>query len=49
MEVTVNASIMEVVVNTNNDVERKNKDFKYQYLHKFNDNLLNAVIVLLEE
>lgn len=28
---------MEIAVNKNNSVERKNKDFKYQYLHKFKD------------
>ena len=34
---TFQKRIMEIAVNKNNGVERKNKDFKYQYLHKFKD------------
>ena len=41
--------IMEVSVNTNNGVERKNKDFKYQYLHKFKDKSLSGMITVLVE
>ena len=40
---------MEVSVNTNNDVERKNMDFKYQYLHKFKDKSLSGMITVLVE
>ena len=29
---------MEIVVDTNNGVERQNKDFKYKYLKQFKDN-----------
>ena len=29
---------MEIVVDTNNGVERQNKDFKYEYLKQFKDN-----------
>ena len=35
--------IMEVSVNRNNGAERKYKDFKYQYLHKFKDKLQFSV------
>lgn len=34
---TFQKRIMEIAVNKNNGVERKNKDFKCQYLHKFKD------------
>ena len=30
--------LMEIVVDTNNGVERQNKDFKYKYLKQFKDN-----------
>ena len=30
---------MEVVVDTNNGVERQNKDFKYEYLKQLKDNV----------
>ena len=39
--------IMKVSVNTNNGVERKNRDFKYQYLHKFKDKSLSRMITVL--
>ena len=32
--------IMEVSANTNNGVQRKNRDFKYQYLDKFKDTVM---------
>lgn len=40
---------MEVTVNTNNGVETKNKDFKYQYLIRFKDKSLTEMITVLVE
>ena len=34
---------MEIVVNTNNGVERQNKDFKYEYLKNIEDNTLSGI------
>jgi len=39
--------IIEVVVNTNNGVERKNRDFKYEYLRQYKDNSLSGMINVL--
>ena len=38
---------MEVTVNTNNGVETKNKDFKYQYLIRFKDKSFTGMITVL--
>ena len=38
---------LEVVVNTNNGVERKNRDFKYEYLRQYKDNTLSGMIHVL--
>ena len=40
---------MEVVVDTNNGVERQNKDFKYEYLKQFKDNTLSGILTVLIE
>ena len=41
---------MEIVFDTNNGVERQNKDFKYEYLKQFKDNtLLGMLTVLIEQ
>ena len=39
----------EVSVHTNNGVERKNKDFKHQYLVQFKDKSLSGMITVLIE
>ena len=36
-------------VHTNNGVERKNKDFKHQYLAQFKDKSLSEMITVLVE
>ena len=40
---------MEIVVDTNNGVERQNKDFKYEYLKQFKDNTLSGILTVLIE
>ena len=40
---------MEVVVDTNNGVERQNKDLKYEYLKQFKDNTLSGMLTVLIE
>ena len=40
---------MEIVVDTNNGVERQNKDFKYKYLRQFKDNTLSGMLTVLIE
>ena len=40
---------MEIVVNTNNGVERKNRDFKYEFLRPYKDNTLSGMITVLVE
>ena len=40
---------METVVDTNNGVERQNKDFKYEYLKQFKDNTLSGMLTVLIE
>ena len=40
---------MEIVVDTNNGVERQNKDFKYEYLKQFKDNTLSGMVTVLIE
>ena len=35
--------LMEIVVDTNNGVERQNKDFKYECLRQFKDNALSGM------
>ena len=41
--------ILEVTVNTNNGVERKNKDFKYEFLSQHRNNTLSGMVVVLVE
>ena len=41
--------LMEIVVDTNNGVERQNKDFKYEYLKQFKDNTLSGILTVLTE
>ena len=40
---------MEIVFDTNNGVERQNKDFKYEYLRQFKDNMLSGMLMVLIE
>ena len=40
---------METVVDTNNGVERRNKDFKYECLKQFKDNTLSGMLTVLIE
>ena len=40
---------MEIVFDTNNGVERQNKDFKYEYLKQFKDNTLSDMLTVLIE
>ena len=41
--------LMEIVVNTNNGVERQNKDLKHEYLKDYRDNSLSGMITVLVE
>ena len=41
--------LLEVSVHANNGVERKNKDFKHQYLVQFKDKSLSGMITVLIE
>ena len=41
--------LLEIVVNTNNGVERKNKDFKHEFLKPCKDNSLSGVVTVLVE
>ena len=40
---------MDIVVRTNNGVERQNKDFKHEYLRDYKDNSLSGMITVLVE
>ena len=41
--------LMEIIVNTNNGVERQNKDLKREYLKQYKDNSLSGMITVLIE
>ena len=41
--------LLEIVVNTNNGVERKNKDFKHEFLKPYKDNSLSGMVTVLVE
>ena len=41
--------ILEVTVNTNNGVERKNKDFKYEFLSQHRNNALSGMVAVVVE
>ena len=41
--------MLKVIVNTNNDVERKNKDFKYEFLSQHGNNILSGMVAVLVE
>ena len=41
--------LLEIVVNTNNGVERKNQEFKYEFLKQYKDNTLSGMITVLVE
>ena len=41
--------LMEIIANTNNGVERQNKDLKYEYLKRYKDNSLSGMITVLIE
>ena len=40
---------MEISVNANNGVERKNRDFKYEYLSQCKDKSLSGMLTVLIE
>ena len=39
--------MLEIVVHTNNGVERKNRDFRYEYLRQYKDNSVNRMATVL--
>ena len=41
--------LLEIIVNTNNGVERKNRKFKYDFLKQYKDNTLNGMATVLVE
>ena len=41
--------LIEIVVDTNNGVERQNKDLKYECLKQFKDNTLSSMLTILIE
>ena len=41
--------LMEIVANTNNGVEKQNKDLKHEYFKHFKENILSGVITVLIE
>ena len=41
--------LLEIVVNTNNGVERKNREFKYDFLKEYKDNRLSGMATVLVE
>ena len=41
--------LIEVSVNTNNCVKRKNKDFKHEFLKPYKDNSLSGMVTVLIE
>ena len=41
--------LMEIVVNSNNGVERKNRDFKHEHLKHYKDNSLSGILTVLIE
>ena len=41
--------LMEIVANTNNGVERQNKDLKHEYFKHYKENSLSGVITVLTE
>ena len=42
-------NLMEITVNTNNGVERKNKDFKHEFLSLHRDTSLSGMVTVLIE
>ena len=41
--------IMKISVNTDNGVERKNRDFKYEYLSQYKNKSLSGMLTVLFE
>ena len=41
--------LLEIVVNTNNGVERKNRECKYDFLKQYKDNTLSDMVTVLVE
>ena len=41
--------LLEIVVNTNNGVERKNREFKHDFLNQYKDKILSAMVTVLVE
>ena len=41
--------MLEIVVHTKIGVERKNRDFKYEYLHQYKDNSVSGMATVLVE
>ena len=40
-------TVLEVSVNTNNGVERKNRDFKHEFLKQFKEKSLSGMLTVL--
>ena len=41
--------LIEIVVHTNDGVERKSRDFKYEYLKQYKDNSISGMVTVLVE
>ena len=41
--------MLEIVVHTNNGVERKNRDFKYECLRQYKDDSVSGIVTVLAE
>ena len=41
--------MLEIVVHTNNGIEQKNRDFKYEYLRQYKDNSVSGMATVLVE
>ena len=41
--------LLEIVVNTNNGVERKNREFKCDFIKQYKDNTLSGMVTVLVE
>ena len=41
--------LLEIVVNTNNGVERKNREFKYDFLKQYKAKTLSGMVTILVE
>ena len=41
--------LLEIVVNAINGVERKNREFKYEFVKQYKDNTLSGMVTVLVE